>query len=89
MMVAAVQPAERPAWARLPESQGHGSSPHRRRAAGAAAGRGPARRAATHGCWAIPARTAGRRRPLVVLGLVAAIGGWWFGVGRYTSPRSW
>lgn len=83
MMVATVRPAERPSWARLPEgSQG----PGRRRAAPEPA----------EGLWARLAelRTSvmgdprGRRAVaavVVALGLVVALGGWWFGVGRYTS----
>ncbi|MEU3456438.1 Stk1 family PASTA domain-containing Ser/Thr kinase [Micromonospora sp. NPDC006766] len=81
MVVAAVRPAERPAWARLPESGGQ--RPHRRRAAPADDRAG--------GLAALRARVMGSPRgrlavaaSAVVLGLVAAIGGWWFGVGRYT-----
>ncbi|MET8233686.1 Stk1 family PASTA domain-containing Ser/Thr kinase [Micromonospora sp. NPDC005298] len=83
MMVATVRPAQRPAWARLPEG---GQGPGRRRAAPEPA----------EGLWARLAelRTTvmgdprGRRAVaavVVALGLVAALGGWWFGVGRYTS----
>ncbi len=84
MVVAAVRPAERPTWARLPE--------------GGAAGRGR-RRVAPDGGDDLRSRLAALRTRLlgdsngrlavaavvVVLGLVAALGGWWFGVGRYTS----
>ncbi|MFF5055477.1 Stk1 family PASTA domain-containing Ser/Thr kinase [Micromonospora sp. NPDC000663] len=83
MMVATVRPAERPAWARLPEG---GQGPGRRRAAPEPA----------EGLWArlTELRTSvmgdprGRRAvaaAVVALGLVVALGGWWFGVGRYTS----
>ncbi|MER7456536.1 Stk1 family PASTA domain-containing Ser/Thr kinase [Micromonospora sp. NPDC126480] len=80
MVVAAVQPAQRPSWARLPDG----------------APRGGRRRAAPEGdVWsrlaALRATVMGDRRgrmavaaAVVVLGLVAAVGGWWVGVGRYT-----
>ncbi|WBB67236.1 Stk1 family PASTA domain-containing Ser/Thr kinase [Micromonospora sp. WMMD812] len=83
MVVAAVRPAQRPAWARLPEG---GQRTGRRRAT------------APEGddLWSrlgqLRTRVMGDRRGrlavaavVVVLGLVAAIGGWWFGAGRYTS----
>ncbi|RIV38418.1 Stk1 family PASTA domain-containing Ser/Thr kinase [Micromonospora radicis] len=84
MVVAAVRPAERPTWARLPE----GGAPTRGR-----------RRAAPDGETDVWSRLAALRTRLVgesngrlavaavvvVLGLVAALGGWWFGVGRYTD----
>ncbi|MFF5172045.1 Stk1 family PASTA domain-containing Ser/Thr kinase [Micromonospora sp. NPDC000089] len=80
MAVAAVSPAERPAWARLPEGQ---PQPARRRRAGADGG--PA------GLAALRDRVLGTPRgrlslaaAVVVLGLLAAVGGWWVGVGRYT-----
>ncbi|TDB75080.1 Stk1 family PASTA domain-containing Ser/Thr kinase [Micromonospora sp. KC723] len=79
MVVAAVQPAERPTWARLPEDDGP-QRPRRRRAAPAPGG--PA---------ALWARLAGTSRgrlsvaaAVVAIGLLAAVGGWWVGVGRYT-----
>ncbi|MEU7843611.1 Stk1 family PASTA domain-containing Ser/Thr kinase [Micromonospora sp. NPDC049114] len=84
MMVATVRPAERPTWARLPEGASQG--PGRRRAAPEPS-EGLAARFATlrdtvlgnsHGRLAVAA-------VVVALGLVAALGGWWFGVGRYTS----
>ncbi|MFJ8578646.1 Stk1 family PASTA domain-containing Ser/Thr kinase [Micromonospora sp. NPDC093277] len=81
MVVAAVRPTERPSWARLPE--GGGQRPHHRRAAPA-----DGRRA---GLAELRTRLMGSPRgrmavaaAVVVLGLVAAVGGWWFGVGRYT-----
>ncbi|WP_433282387.1 Stk1 family PASTA domain-containing Ser/Thr kinase [Micromonospora sp. CA-244673] len=81
MVVAAVRPAERPAWARLPE--GGGQRTHRRRAVedeglGARlAGLRTRIMGSPRGRLAVAAAA-------VVLGLVAAVGGWWFGVGRYT-----
>ncbi|MGN9775605.1 Stk1 family PASTA domain-containing Ser/Thr kinase [Micromonospora sp. H33] len=81
MVVAAVQPAERPAWARLPE----GSSRAGRRRAGPEGDDVWSRLAA------LRTRVLGHPRgrlavaaAVVVLGLIAATGGWWFGVGRYT-----
>ncbi|WP_406078843.1 Stk1 family PASTA domain-containing Ser/Thr kinase [Micromonospora sp. NBC_00858] len=84
MMVATVRPAERPAWARLPEGGNQG--PGRRRAAPEPA----------EGLWSrlaeLRSTVMGNPRGrlavaavVVVLGLVAAVGGWWFGVGRYTA----
>ncbi|MFE9206035.1 Stk1 family PASTA domain-containing Ser/Thr kinase [Micromonospora sp. NPDC007230] len=80
MVVAAVRPAERPAWARLPE--GGGQHPHRHWSAGNDPGSGLAGlrtriMGSPRGRLAVAAAA-------VVLGLVAALGGWWFGVGRYT-----
>ncbi|MET8122180.1 Stk1 family PASTA domain-containing Ser/Thr kinase [Micromonospora sp. NPDC005189] len=85
MMVATVRPPNRPAWARLPEG-GSSQGPGRRRAAPEPADGLGARLAAlrgtmlgnAHGRLAVAA-------VVVVLGLVAAVGGWWFGVGRYTT----
>ncbi|MER7890945.1 Stk1 family PASTA domain-containing Ser/Thr kinase [Micromonospora sp. NPDC094482] len=84
MVVAAVRPAERPNWARLPEG---GQRAGRRRAT-SPPGEGD--------LWSrlgeLRARVMGDRRGrlavaavVVVLGLVAAVGGWWFGAGRYTD----
>ncbi|MEU5721695.1 Stk1 family PASTA domain-containing Ser/Thr kinase [Micromonospora sp. NPDC047738] len=80
MVVAAVRPAERPAWARLPE--GGGQRPHRHWSADNDPGSGLAGlrtriMGSPRGRLAVAAAA-------VVLGLVAALGGWWFGVGRYT-----
>ncbi|RGC67982.1 Serine/threonine-protein kinase PK-1 [Micromonospora sp. MW-13] len=82
MVVAAVRPAERPAWARLPEHKE--PRPHRRRAA--PENTGPGGR-----IGALRARVLGDQRgrvgllaAAVVLVLIAALTGWWFGVGRYT-----
>jgi serine/threonine-protein kinase len=81
MVVAAVRPAERPAWARLPE--GGGQRSHRRRVVedeglgSRLAGLRTRVMGSPRGRLAVAAAA-------VVLGLVAALGGWWFGVGRYT-----
>ncbi|MGS2619483.1 Stk1 family PASTA domain-containing Ser/Thr kinase [Micromonospora sp. LZ34] len=83
MVVAAVRPAERPSWARLPDD------------GGSRAGRRRATSGDGQDLWsrlmALRARVMGDRRgrqavaaAVVVLGLVAALSGWWFGVGRYT-----
>ncbi|GAB3861923.1 Stk1 family PASTA domain-containing Ser/Thr kinase [Micromonospora andamanensis] len=84
MMVAPVRPPDRPTWARLPE--------------GAPATRGRRRATASDGddlrtrLAGLVARLTGQgggrlavAAVVVVLGLVAALGGWWFGVGRYTT----
>ncbi|MFJ6196326.1 Stk1 family PASTA domain-containing Ser/Thr kinase [Micromonospora sp. NPDC092111] len=81
MVVAAVRPVERPPWARLPETAAQ--RPHRRRAAQGS------------DLWSrlaeLRTRVMGTPRgrlsvaaAVVVLGLLAAMGGWWVGVGRYT-----
>ncbi|MEH0937345.1 Stk1 family PASTA domain-containing Ser/Thr kinase [Micromonospora psammae] len=78
MVVSAVRPAERPAWARLPEGQ----RTHRRRAPSS----GPL--AGLAELWSRVRGTPRGRLSLaaavVALGLLAAVGGWWVGVGRYT-----
>ncbi|MGC5018143.1 Stk1 family PASTA domain-containing Ser/Thr kinase [Micromonospora sp. DT47] len=81
MVVAAVRPAERPAWARLPEGQPQ--RPHRRRAA---QGGDPGARLAElrHRVMGNPRGRLSVAAAVVVLGLLAAMGGWWVGVGRYT-----
>ncbi|MEV0426784.1 Stk1 family PASTA domain-containing Ser/Thr kinase [Micromonospora sp. NPDC050495] len=81
MMVAAVQPAQRPAWARLPE--GGGQRPHRRRAA-EQEGLGARLAELRTRVMGSPRGRLAVAAAVVVLGLVAAVGGWWFGVGRYT-----
>ncbi|MEV4657636.1 Stk1 family PASTA domain-containing Ser/Thr kinase [Micromonospora sp. NPDC049301] len=84
MMVATVRPAERPAWARLPEGGGQG--PGRRRAAPEPAdGLGSRLAALRSTVLGNPQGRLAVGAVVVVLGLVAALGGWWFGVGRYTS----
>jgi eukaryotic-like serine/threonine-protein kinase len=77
-------PAGRPSWARLPT---------RARAPGRATNRPGRRRAARTGGlvgWyrGLTATKRGRQAvaaSLVALGLLIAVGGWWFGIGRYTS----
>ncbi|WP_433529212.1 Stk1 family PASTA domain-containing Ser/Thr kinase [Micromonospora sp. CA-263727] len=85
MVVAAVRPSQRPAWARLPEADTPGRG--RRRAAPPGGDEDLRSRLATlrtrlfgesNGRLAVAA-------VVVVLGLVAALGGWWVGVGRYTT----
>jgi beta-lactam-binding protein with PASTA domain/tRNA A-37 threonylcarbamoyl transferase component Bud32 len=79
-----VEPA-RPPWARLP------ASAPRRAARRPPAGVGPL--AAAQGWWnrllnQINTHRHGRRiaaATLVSFGLLVAVGGWWFGVGRYTD----
>ncbi|MFI9527481.1 Stk1 family PASTA domain-containing Ser/Thr kinase [Micromonospora rosaria] len=81
MVVAAVQPAQRPSWARLPETE---ARPHRRRAA-------PAQPGLVDRLGVVRERVAAASRgrlgivaAVLALVLVATAGGWWFGVGRYT-----
>jgi serine/threonine-protein kinase len=86
MVVSAVRPADRPTWARLP-SDGARTTPHRRRAAAPSALAGLPDRLRTLRDQVLAAKR-GRTAvaaAIVVLGLVAAVGGWWFGVGRYTE----
>ncbi|MFG2050053.1 Stk1 family PASTA domain-containing Ser/Thr kinase [Micromonospora sp. NPDC048935] len=84
MVVATVRPTDRPAWARLPEGASQG--PGRRRAAPEPAEGLGARLAALRGTLlASPRGRLAVAAVVVTLGLVAAIGGWWFGVGRYTD----
>ncbi|QGN47665.1 Stk1 family PASTA domain-containing Ser/Thr kinase [Micromonospora sp. WMMD558] len=81
MMVAAVQPVERPAWARLPEG---GSRAGRRRAAPAGGDLWSRLAALRTGLLGHPRGRLAAAAVVVVLGLIAAVGGWWVGVGRYT-----
>ncbi|WP_319458730.1 Stk1 family PASTA domain-containing Ser/Thr kinase [Micromonospora sp. RTP1Z1] len=82
MAVAALRPAERPAWARLPEAGG--PRPHRRRAAPEGADLGGRLAGLRTRVMGSPRGRLAVAAAAVVLGLVAAFGGWWFGVGRYT-----
>jgi serine/threonine-protein kinase len=76
-------PAERPPWARLPAPGTVRAAPHRRRAASRA------REGGLLGWYRRVVGTARGRQALaaviVVLGLLIAVGGWWFGVGRFTA----
>ncbi|MEU7584981.1 Stk1 family PASTA domain-containing Ser/Thr kinase [Micromonospora sp. NPDC049230] len=84
MVVATVRPTDRPAWARLPEGASQG--PGRRRAAPESAeGLGSRLAALRATLLASPRGRLAVAAVVVTLGLVAAIGGWWFGVGRYTD----
>ncbi|SCL16175.1 serine/threonine protein kinase [Micromonospora nigra] len=84
MVVAAVAPSQRPAWARLPEGGG-GSGRGRRRAAPTRGGDLWSRLAALRTqVMGSPRGRLAVAAAVVALGLVAALGGWWFGVGRYT-----
>ncbi|MEJ3743687.1 Stk1 family PASTA domain-containing Ser/Thr kinase [Actinomycetes bacterium KLBMP 9797] len=83
-IISAVPPV-RPQWARLPE-QGGRPAPGRRRAAAPPVGF--ADRLRLVGAW-IAQQGRGRTAILaavVALGLVAVVGGWWFTIGRYTTP---
>ncbi|MEU7612065.1 Stk1 family PASTA domain-containing Ser/Thr kinase [Micromonospora sp. NPDC049204] len=84
MVVATVRPSDRPSWARLPEGAAQG--PGRRRAAPEPeAGLGSRLTALRSTLLASPRGRLAVAAVVVTLGLVAAIGGWWFGVGRYTD----
>jgi serine/threonine-protein kinase len=83
MVVSAVHPTDRPSWSRLPEPN---DRTHRQPV-------GAAHQPPSFGARVRAVRNvviADRRgriavaAAIVVLGLVAAVGGWWFGVGRYT-----
>jgi serine/threonine-protein kinase len=81
----AVALTDRPSWARLPDQPEPRGGPHRRRTVPEPSG--PLARLQT-----VRAQVMADRRgriavaaTVVVLGLVAAIGGWWFGAGRYTD----
>ncbi|MFG1837768.1 Stk1 family PASTA domain-containing Ser/Thr kinase [Micromonospora sp. NPDC049175] len=84
MVVAAIRPTDRPSWARLPEGASQG--PGRRRAVPEPAEGLGSRLAALRGTLlASPRGRLAVAAVVVTLGLVAALGGWWFGVGRYTD----
>jgi len=79
---------ERPPWARLPGAGTARPGAGRRRARRYPAG--PGRLGAElAGYYRRVTRTAQGRRAvaaaIVVLGLLVAVGGWWFGMGRYTQ----
>ena len=78
--VVSLPPPQRPTWARLPVRAPAPERPGRRRAPRTGDLPGLYRKltATARGRQAVAAG-------LVVLGLLIAVGGWWFGVGRYTS----
>jgi serine/threonine-protein kinase len=78
-----VQPAHRPAWARLP-GDGARPGPGRRRAAASPPG---LTRMLTELRANLLVSSGGRTAlaaAVLVLALLAGVGGWWFGFGRYT-----
>ena len=82
----AIMPQQRPSWARLPEPQQSRSVDRRRGHGHYRSSNGLRNR---YGAMVAGARS----RPvlmvaLVVLILLAAVGGWWVGFGRYTSAPS-
>jgi serine/threonine-protein kinase len=84
MVVASVRPSDRPSWARLPDQPEPRGRAHRRAA--------PEPSGSVGRLQTLRAQVMADRRgriavaaAVVVLGLVAAIGGWWFGVGRFTE----
>ncbi|MEV1316719.1 Stk1 family PASTA domain-containing Ser/Thr kinase [Micromonospora arborensis] len=85
MMVATVRPTDRPAWARLPEGGGSQGPGRRRAAPEPAEGLGARLAALRTTVLNNPRGRLAVAAVVVVLGLVAAVGGWWFGAGRYTT----
>jgi serine/threonine-protein kinase len=76
----------RPAWARLPDGDQPGRTARQRhggRPPAAPAGGGRVARL-RHRVMATPRGRAAVAAGIVAIGLVAALGGWWFGIGRYT-----
>ncbi|MDG4840672.1 Stk1 family PASTA domain-containing Ser/Thr kinase [Micromonospora sp. WMMD967] len=84
MVVATVRPPDRPTWARLPEGGSQGGG-RRRAAPEPAEGLGSRLAALRSTLMASPRGRLAVAAVVVTLGLVAAVGGWWFGVGRYTT----
>ncbi|TDC48770.1 Stk1 family PASTA domain-containing Ser/Thr kinase [Micromonospora sp. KC207] len=82
MAVAAVRPVQRPAWARLPEPEPQ--RPHPRRAVPGSDGPASRLAALRTRIMGDPRGRRGVLAAVVVLGLVVALTGWWFGLGRYT-----
>jgi serine/threonine-protein kinase len=83
----AALPQQRPSWARLPDSSPGRTAARRRREAA------PYRASSGLRQWydSLVSTANGRRTVaavLVVFGLLVAIGGWWFGAGRYTAAPS-
>jgi eukaryotic-like serine/threonine-protein kinase len=80
---------DRPQWARLPSPRTEPRTGARRRPAGRRADSGPGRlRRLKELVLAHPQGRLAVAAALVVLGLLVAIGGWWFGVGRFTTAPS-
>ncbi|HEY2946807.1 MAG TPA: Stk1 family PASTA domain-containing Ser/Thr kinase [Micromonosporaceae bacterium] len=89
VVVPPVQPAERPAWARLPQDRSRSEYRSGGRRTGAATLPGWGDRLGRACRRALTGR--GRIVALVAILLVVAlvaVGGWWFGVGRYTVAPS-
>ncbi|QDY09828.1 Stk1 family PASTA domain-containing Ser/Thr kinase [Micromonospora sp. HM134] len=82
MVVAAVSPVARPTWARLPEPAAP-QRPHRRRAT-EDTGLGSRLAELRTRVMGTPRGRLSVAAAVVVIGLLAAMGGWWVGVGRYT-----
>src|SRR5439155_2902745 len=77
-------PAGRPAWARLPGRDEPPRPPARRRRAAPSGG-------LVDSYHRITSTSRGRQAVaavILVLGLLVAVGGWWFGVGQYTTAPS-
>jgi eukaryotic-like serine/threonine-protein kinase len=76
-------PSDRPSWARLPGQQPARPTGGRRRAA---------RQGGLVGWYRNVTSTPRGRQSvaaaIVALGLLIAVGGWWFGIGRYTTAPS-
>jgi serine/threonine-protein kinase len=83
----AALPQQRPSWARLPDSSASRTGSTRRREVSQYRARSGLRQR-----YEELVSTANGRRTvaavLVVFGLLVAIGGWWFGAGRYTAAPS-
>ncbi|MFE9918990.1 Stk1 family PASTA domain-containing Ser/Thr kinase [Micromonospora sp. NPDC005553] len=85
MMVATLQPPNRPSWARLPEGASSQGPGRRRAAPEPTEGLGARLAALRSTLLSSPRGRLAVAAVVVTLGLVAALGGWWFGVGRYTD----
>jgi serine/threonine-protein kinase len=82
--VPSVPPYQRPSWARLPDGGRPPRDSRRQRHGGRPPSRGGRLDGLRRTLLATPRGRAAVAAAIVALGLVAAIGGWWFGVGRYT-----
>jgi serine/threonine-protein kinase len=84
-------PNQRPSWARLPETapppRANAGTIHRRGEL-LDDGDGPGFRKRFAGLVSTPGRRRALAASLVVFGLLVATGGWWLGLGRYTSAPS-